>query len=203
MGHITCKLYLASFYVLTSFSIFLLVAIAVDRFYAVFRPLDRTPISRNIKRVFVILWTCSLISPTTVFINRHLETRNNSYFCHSRKFLRFYEGKEFNVISLTLGVVIPLTLLAIIYARICIKLWSRQAPGEGASQNQRQLQIIATARKVTLMMMTSKVVRSRNRCFIHYLLGSLLYIDGTDISWPCERQGSFIFSLVNGLLQWH
>ena len=43
----------------------------------------------------------------------------------------------------------------------------------------------------------------RNRCFIHYLLGSLLYIDGTDISWPCERQGSFIFSLVNGLLQWH
>ena len=172
MGHITCKLYLASFYVPTSFSIFLLVAIAVDRFYAVFRPLDRTPISRNIKRVFLILWTCSLISPTTVFINRHLETRNNSYFCHSRKFLRFYEGKEFNVISLTLGVVIPLTLLAIIYARICIKLWSRQAPGESESTPAPNY---SNSKK-------GYPDDDRNRCFIHYLLGSLLYIDGTDIS---------------------
>ena len=175
MGHITCKLYLASFYVPTSFSIFLLVAIAVDRFYAAFRPLDRTPISRNIKRVFLILWTCSLIIPTTVFINRYLETRNNSYFCHSRKFLRFYEGKEFNVISLTLGVVIPLTLLAIIYARICIKLWSRQAPGEGASQNQRQLQIIATARKVTLMMIAIVVLFII--CWVPYYISmALIYL---------------------------
>ena len=36
MGNITCNLYLASFFVLPSFSIFLLVAIAVDRFYSVF-----------------------------------------------------------------------------------------------------------------------------------------------------------------------
>ena len=158
MGNITCNLYLASFFVLPSFSIFLLVAIAVDRFYAVFRPLDKTPISRNIKIVILLLWTCSLISPTAVFTNRHLETKNNSYFCQSRKFMELYEGKKINVISLTLTVVIPLTLLAILYIGICIKLCSRQAPGEGASQNQRQLQIIATARKVTLMMIAIVVL---------------------------------------------
>ena len=158
MGHITCNLYLASFFVLPSFSIFLLVAIAVDRFYAVFRPLDKTPISRNIKIVILLLWTCSLISPTAVFTNRHLETKNNSYFCQPRKFMELYKGKQFNVISLTLTVVIPLTLLAILYIGICIKLCSRQAPGEGASQNQRQLQIIATARKVTLMMIAIVVL---------------------------------------------
>ena len=122
MGNITCNLYLASFFVLPSFSIFLLVAIAVDRFYAVFRPLDKTSISRNIKIVILILWTCSLISPTAVFTNQHLETKNTSYFCQSSKFMQIYEGKQFHVISLTLTVVIPLTLLAILYMSICIKL---------------------------------------------------------------------------------
>ena len=175
MGHITCNLYIASFFVLPSFSIFLLVAIAVDRFYAVFRPLDKTPISRNIKIVILLLWTCSLISPTAVFTNRHLETKNNSYFCQSSKFMQIYEGKQFHVISLTLTVVIPLTLLAILYMSICIKLCSRQAPGEGASQNQRQFQIIATARKVTLMMMV--IVFSFLICWVpFYISMALLYL---------------------------
>ena len=175
MGNITCNLYLAIFFVLPSFSIFLLVAIAVDRFYAVFRPLDKTPISRNIKIIILILWTCSLISPTAVFTNRHLETKNNSYFCLPSKFMQLYEGEKFHVISLTLTVVIPLTLLAILYIGICIKLWSRQAPGEGASQNQRQLQIIATARKVTLMMIAIVVLFLI--CWVpFYISMALLYL---------------------------
>ena len=87
MGNITCKLHLASFYVLPAFSTFLLVATAADCFYAVLRPLDTTPISRNIKGVILISWACSLISPTAVVINWHLETRENSYFCRSSKLL--------------------------------------------------------------------------------------------------------------------
>ena len=175
MGNITCNLYLASFFVLPSFSIFLLVAIAVDRFYAVFRPLDKTSISRNIKIVILILWTCSLISPTAVFTNQHLETKNTSYFCQSSKFMQIYEGKQFHVISLTLTVVIPLMLLAILYIGICIKLCSRQAPGEGASQNQRQLQIIATARKVTMMMIAIVVLFLI--CWVpFYISMALLYL---------------------------
>ena len=50
MGNFTCKLCHASFYFLPSFSLFLLVAIAVDRFYAVTRPFDRTPIFRHVKK---------------------------------------------------------------------------------------------------------------------------------------------------------
>ena len=175
MGHITCKLYLASLCVLPSLSIFLLLAIAVDRFYAVFRPFNRTPISRNIKTVFLFMWTCSLVGPTTVLANRHLETKNHSYFCHSRILLRLGEGNKFYVMSLLLGIVIPLTLMATLYTRICIKLCSRQAPGEGASQNQRQLQIIATARKVTMMMIAIVVLFLI--CWVpFYISMALLYL---------------------------
>ena len=72
------------------------------------------------------------------FANGRLETNKKSYLCHTRSPLEYSNGKELNVISITLAVVIPMTLLAFSYTRICIKLWSRQAPGEGASQNQRQ-----------------------------------------------------------------
>ena len=94
----------------------------------------------------------------TGFCKRHLETKKESYLCHTHSPLKYSNGKELNVISLTLAVVIPMTLLAVLYTRICIKLWSRQAPGEGASQNQRQLQVIVTAKKVTRMMIAIVVL---------------------------------------------
>ena len=138
MGNFTCKLCHASFYFLLSFSVFLPVAIAVDRSYAVTRPFDRTSISRHIKNVILTLWIFSLILSALVFANGRLKTNKKSYLCHTRSPLEYSNGKELNVISITLAVVIPMTLLAFSYTRICIKLWSRQAPGEGASQNQRQ-----------------------------------------------------------------
>ena len=158
MGNFTCKLCHASFYFLPSFSLFLLVAIAVDRFYAVTRPFDRTPISRHVKKVILTLWIFSLILSALVFANGHLVTKKESYLCHTHIPLKYSNGKELNVISLTLAVVIPMTLLAVLYTKICIKLWSRQAPGEGASQNQRQLQVIVTAKKVTRMMIAIVVL---------------------------------------------
>ena len=100
----------------------------------------------------------SLILSALVFANGRLKTKKKSYLCHTHSPLEYSNGKELNVISITLAVVIPLTLLAFSYTRICIKLWSCQAPGEGASQNQRQLQVIVTAKKVTRMMIAIVVL---------------------------------------------
>lgn len=60
MENIICKLYHAGFYILQSFSIFLLVAIAADRFYAVTRPLKRTPTDKknNCNIVDVLFHSC-------------------------------------------------------------------------------------------------------------------------------------------------
>ena len=51
----TWETLLASFYFLLSFSVFLPVAITVDRSYAVTRPFDWTSISRHIKNVILTL----------------------------------------------------------------------------------------------------------------------------------------------------
>ena len=67
------------------FSIFILVPIAIDDFYAETRPLNEMLISRNIKKVILTLWTCSLIFSPLVFANRHLETQKRSYFFHTHR----------------------------------------------------------------------------------------------------------------------
>ena len=79
------------------FSIFILVPIAIDDFYAETRPLNEMLISRNIKKVILTLWTCSLIFSPLVFANRHLETQKRSYFFHTHRPLEFDKGTKVNV----------------------------------------------------------------------------------------------------------
>ena len=106
MENIICKLCHAGFYVLQSFSIFLLVAIAADRFYAVTRPLKRTPTDKKNN--------CNIVD---VFAHREGEVEKESYFCHLGKPPEFNKWTEFNVTSLTVGVFSPLTSVHMI--KIC------------------------------------------------------------------------------------
>ena len=80
-----------------TFSIFILVPFAIDDFYAETPPLNEMMISRNIKKVILTLWTCSLIFSPLVFANRHLETQKRSYFFHTHRPLEFDKGTKVNV----------------------------------------------------------------------------------------------------------
>ena len=81
--NITCKLFLRILYVLTGFSIWLLVTIAVDRLYAITRPLQRSPISRNLQKVILILWTGAFVNSINIFDNTVVQKIEESYFCKS------------------------------------------------------------------------------------------------------------------------
>ena len=83
IGNITCKLFLRILYVLTGFSIWLLVTIAVDRLYAITRPLQRSPISRNLKKVILILWTGAFVNSINIFDDTVVQKIEESYFCKS------------------------------------------------------------------------------------------------------------------------
>ncbi|CAH3022746.1 unnamed protein product, partial [Porites evermanni] len=57
-----------------------------------------------------------------------------------------------NVTDVSLNFFLPLLLITALYAAVCITLWSREVPGEGANQNAQQAEAMKTARKVTQMM---------------------------------------------------
>ena len=55
LGLITCKLLLANLFIPTTFSVWILPTIGVDRFYAVSRPFRSSPLSLHFKKIILSL----------------------------------------------------------------------------------------------------------------------------------------------------
>ena len=174
IGLITCKLFLTSFFILPNFSIWILVAIAVDRFYAVTQPLRRSPISRNLKKAIVIMCAWSIASVTGILVNVRVEKAKESSYCDLGILIRTWT--QFNVSSLVLNVFLPLLVIIALYTIICVKLWSHEVPGDGNNQNRRQAEAIKTARKVTQM--TIAVVVFFLLCWLPFLVLTSLQLFG-------------------------
>ena len=157
LGIITCKLLRASPFILSAFSVWILVAIAVDRFFAVTRPFQVSPLSRHFKKTVVFLWVWSAVSAADVLALIGLREEEAYDFCETGDRV-YYGWREFSLTSLVLNVVVPLVAIIILYTIICLKLWARKVPGEGANQNERQVEAIKTAKKVTRMMIAVVVL---------------------------------------------
>ena len=157
IGIITCKLLRASLFILPAFSGWILVAIAVDRFFAVTRPFQVSPLSRHFKKTVVFLWVWSAVSAADVLALIGLREEEAYDFCETGDRV-YYGWREFSLTSLVLNVVVPLVAIIILYTIICLKLWARKVPGEGANRNERQVEAIKTAKKVTRMMIAVVVL---------------------------------------------
>ena len=156
VGLSTCKLFRASPEILTVVSIWILVTIAVDRFYAVTRPLRVSPISQHFKKTISLLWAWCIVSSPDAIVHASLQTIKKYRYCRintiSNEWMPFYITTRF------LNVILPSLIIAILYTIVCLKLWSREVPGEGTNQNQEQAEAIKTARKVTRMMIVIVVL---------------------------------------------
>ena len=171
IGIITCKLLRASPFILPVFSVWILVAIAVDRFFAVTRPFQVSPLSRHFKKTVVFLWVWSAVSAANILALIGLVKEKTSDFCETVEKV-YYGWREFFLTSLVLNVVVPLVAIIILYTIICLKLWARKVPGEGANQNERQVEAIKTAKKVTRMMIA--VVVLYELCWLPYFITMLM-----------------------------
>ena len=171
IGIITCKLLRASPFILSAFSVWILVAIAVDRYFAVTRPFQVSPLSRHFKKTVVFLWVWSAVSAADVLTLIRLRKEKTSDFCETVDNV-YYGWREFSLTSVVLKVVVPLVAIIILYTIICLKLWARKVPGEGANQNERQVQAIKTAKKVTRMMIA--VVVLYKLCWLPYFIIMLM-----------------------------
>ncbi|KAL9989237.1 hypothetical protein ACROYT_G003766 [Oculina patagonica] len=156
LGQITCKLFIAIVFSPTHFSVWILATIAVDRFYAVVRPLRLSPISQHLKKIIFLLWAWSFAFASNYYATETLKTVKRSHLCDLTSIID--EWSAFNTITFTLNVFLPLFIITILYTIVCRKLWSREVPGEGANQNEQQAEAVKTARKVTRMMVVVVVL---------------------------------------------
>ena len=156
-GLITCKLFRASFLILHFFSVWILVIIAFERFYAVIRPLKLLPLSQNLKKTIVLLCVWSTVSSTNILVRANLLEIKESHYC-----LLFSDPPLWEIFSMTFMVLnglLPLLLIAVLYTVICVKMWTRQIPGDGTNRTNRgPADAIQTAWKVTRMMIAVVVL---------------------------------------------
>jgi len=198
IGLITCKLFLANLFIPTIFTIWILPTIGVDRFYAVNRPFRLSPLSRHFKKIILILWSWSVACSIEVLITGRLDQAKQDYFCYAIGFLQ--KRTEFYILTVSLNVLLPFFITAVLYIIVCHKLWSREVPGEGTNQNQRQAEAMKTARKVTRMMIT--VVVLYLLCFLPFFVGSSLFHFGyvkieSDLIFLCVFLTAFTYSGLN------
>ncbi len=153
LGQITCKLFVVFIFFPPYFSVWILVAIAVDRYYAVTRPLRSSPLSQHLKKIIALLWAWSAVCSTDVLVNELLEKSKEHYYCNFRT-----KWIKFQIIFLTINVTLPFLIMVVLYTIVCNRLWSREIPGEITNQNQGQAEAKITARKVTRMMIVILVL---------------------------------------------
>ena len=147
-GKVLCKSYTFGGSVLLNSSVYSLVAIAIDRFLAVTRPLTHKTTSKLVLKIGILLiWIVSTLLSLRLVISSRIHygedgTPNCMYFAQSTKEL-------FTSASCFIG---SFVLIAVLYSIIAYRLWMRKLPGE-CSNTQQDL-ARRTARRVTLLMIS-------------------------------------------------
>ena len=150
VGNVICKLITSVIFLLLSCSVFNFVAIAVDRFLAVTRPLTYKFSTKWVVKIGIpAMWMTASFSSRDIFLEARVDNNDGTPKCvTSRRSSQDYLS--------ALSIVASFVVLIVLYAIISYRLWTRNIPGE-VSNNQHAL-AIRTARKVTVLMISVVIV---------------------------------------------
>ena len=112
--------------------------------------------SQRLRKIIFLLWASCLATPSNFLQNANFKKLNDSYYCDLVDVLQ-----EWTIVNIVTGVLLaflPFLIIVVLYAKVCLKLWSCQVPREGSSHNTQQAQALSTARNVTLMMISVVVL---------------------------------------------
>ena len=140
-GSITCKLSQFLFMFPIAASILTILVVSIDRFYAVFYPLNGQ-VFRRPKTMTATIWISSaiLVSPSFVIFQAVLssdgEWRCVTYFGQDRRLASVLTKVYFSVLFVLLYL-LPLLIITLLYTLISCKLHRRKVPGQARSKTTR------------------------------------------------------------------
>ena len=201
MGNITCK---ALFYVIPvsiSATVFTMMLISFDRFYAIFLPLKEN-IFRKPKILSATIWILSfvLMIPFALMFQAKYHPYVNAYLCvqvwpwANQNDLTFKETfsvlRSFHILIFAIIYVLPLSVTTVIYFLICQKLWRRQIPGN--VQNGNRAVIEKSKRKVVRLLVIICVVFAL--CWFPVYVNHYFYYVRPDQAHKLPAEAQYVFN---------
>lgn len=130
VGQVTCKFVHFSYQVSIPASIFTVLLVSFDRFYAICYPMKGN-VFRNVKVMTVVIWISSAGYAIPFKMANDIHERNGTHDCR-RVFSPLDNQKSQQIYYLTTFILlycVPLVILTILYTLIARKLWHRKIPG--------------------------------------------------------------------------
>ncbi|XP_065078925.1 trissin receptor isoform X2 [Ochlerotatus camptorhynchus] len=127
-GDFLCKMYQFVHSLSYTASIFILVVICMERYFAIIHPITCKQIltSRRLRLVIVAVWITSALYSVPKFIfvrtiTNHLGDDQMETICIQNR--KAFNSELFDIINFALLYVLPLLVMTILYSRIAIALW--------------------------------------------------------------------------------
>ncbi|XP_022784263.1 orexin receptor type 2-like [Stylophora pistillata] len=125
-GNIFCRLLFYLEDVSTAASIFSLIAMAFDRYFAVIHPLKQMTWFRRAKNILPVIWIASwTFMDVTPF--SYMADDSNGKCSYTNEYI---PRVAFWTYLLVINYIMPLTIICVLYITIARKIWFHEIPGE-------------------------------------------------------------------------
>ena len=136
-----------------------LLAIAMDRYFAICHPLKRIMSPRLSKVIILFTWLIPLISSAPMFVaNNVVEIEEGAILCVEEWPAPVDTDKastDYTIILFVLFYLLPLFVISSLYSCVICKMWRRRAPGNRSSLTNR---VYSRSRRKALKMFIAIVV---------------------------------------------
>ena len=201
LGTVTCKALFYAIPISIAATVFTMMFISLDRFYAIFYPL-REKLFRKPKILSAIIWVLSIVLmiPYVLMFQVEYYGAEGTYYCvqvwpwADQNDLYFEETfrvlKTFHIVLFITLYVLPLCVTGTNYVLICRKLWLRQIPGNVSDSNLAMAE--RSKRRVVRLLMTVCVVFAL--CWFPIYVNHYFWYVRPDQNHLLPRKVMFVFS---------
>lgn len=158
VGVVLCKLLPFCQEVCAFCAILSLLAIALDRFFAICFPLKRIMTQRISKVILLFSWLIPVFASAPMIVANNVIQDEGMSYCVEEWPAPFDPDKssnDYTIILFVLFYLFPLVVISILYICVIYKIWRRRAPGNHSS---RTNQVYSRSRRKALKMFIAIVV---------------------------------------------
>ncbi|XP_075972005.1 RYamide receptor-like [Anticarsia gemmatalis] len=204
-GAIMCKAVNYSQAVSVLVSAYTLLAISIDRYIVIMRPLKPRLGKTAAKLVVIAVWIGAFITAAPIPIVSELQRPSPWHevcevdVCGERWSSPEQSG-QYTIALLVLQFALPLSALVCTYARIAYVVWGGRPPGE--AQHERDKQILNSKRKMVKMMVT--VVAVFTICWLPLNVFIVAWtVNGDDVEWSSWQGWPYVWFASHWLAMSH